>query len=103
MSQEDSITIINNLTEQAKTKILPMLNQYGGFKTIFQTTQGMRYDIKILNVDTNIPYIAKVYVRQTMDQDSSSAGMHFQMDSFYYTVKKEVGVWKLTSLSAQKP
>jgi hypothetical protein len=103
MSQEDSATVINSLTVEAKARILPMISQAGGFNMVFQATKGMHYDIKILNIDSATPGIAKVYVRQNMDQDSSSAGIHLRMDSLYYTVRKEEGAWKLTSLSARKP
>ncbi|MFI5263883.1 MAG: hypothetical protein ACHQM6_05155 [Candidatus Kapaibacterium sp.] len=98
MSAEDSVAIMNSLTHAAQERILPQIEGAGGFVTLFHSMKGMKYDTKILWIDS-ASGTAKVFVRQTFDQDSS---VHLKIDSLYYSLVTEEGVWKLTSLNAKK-
>jgi len=98
MSAEDSVAIMSSLTHAAQERILPQIETAGGFVTLFGTMKGMKYETKILWVDS-AGGTAKVFVKQTFDQDSS---VHLTMDSLYYSLVTEEGVWKMTSLNAKK-
>jgi len=99
MAEGDSVAIINTLSSDAKVWLLPQINRVGGFQTLFIATKGMHYDTKILKVDTTSETTARVFVKQKFDEDSS---IHIQLDSLYYSVRKEDGGWKLINLKAKK-
>jgi len=99
MEKEDSTTIINSLASGSKAELLPMIGKAGGFKMIFDQMKGTHYEVKVLKVDTLDSNRAKVYVNQNLDNGST---MHIKLDSLYYSVYKEDGVWKLLALNSKK-
>jgi hypothetical protein len=98
MNARDSAGITNTIATSSKESIIQKINSLGGFKVMFGTMEGIRFDMKISGVDSSSAEFAKVYTDQSIMKDTMII-MH--MDSLYFPVVKENGGWKMKSLNAQ--
>ncbi|MDP4220065.1 MAG: hypothetical protein Q8916_14375 [Bacteroidota bacterium] len=101
INAQDSAGVMNSFGSALRQKTLVNTDTMrgAGIGQLLKNVKGIHYDIKItdIKIDNTNPNMAKVYVSETV-----SGRISHTVNSIYYSVIKEDGIWKLASSSWEK-
>jgi uncharacterized protein YceK len=98
MNTQDSVTMINLLSQTTREQVVSKVGELGGFTSLFKYTKGMKMEMTIAGVDSTSEKFTKIYTNQRIIKDTS---VLMNLDSMYFSAVNEEGSWKLLNLNAR--